>query len=83
MIYDDMPIIDYFRYVKEDMIAGAMDAKTSPDGTYYFYLYKWSWAWAVLTGSYYITVVPIESLLVWHEKTLDEQHISVEDFEFT
>jgi hypothetical protein len=40
MIYDDDPIIDYFRYVKEDMIAGAMDAKTAPGGTYYFYLYK-------------------------------------------
>jgi hypothetical protein len=43
MIYDDVPIIDYFRYVKEDMIAGAMDAKTAPGGTYYFYLYKWAW----------------------------------------
>ncbi|OGE56622.1 hypothetical protein PENARI_c003G09986 [Penicillium arizonense] len=40
MIYDDVPIIDYFRYVKEDMIAGAMDAKIAPGGTYYFYLYK-------------------------------------------
>jgi hypothetical protein len=28
-----------------------MDAKTTPNGTYYFYLYKWAWAWAVLTGS--------------------------------
>jgi hypothetical protein len=40
MIYDDKPIIDYFRYVKEDLIAGAMDAKIVLGGTYYFYLYK-------------------------------------------
>jgi hypothetical protein len=40
MVYDDFPIIDYFRYVKEDLIAGAMDAKTAAGGTYYFYLYK-------------------------------------------
>lgn len=40
MVYDDFPIIDYFRYVKEDLIAGAMDAKTAPGGTYFFYLHK-------------------------------------------
>jgi hypothetical protein len=40
MVYDDFPIIDYFRYVKEDLIAGAMDSKTTSAGTYYFYLYK-------------------------------------------
>ncbi|CAG8293107.1 unnamed protein product [Penicillium salamii] len=40
MVYDDFPIIDYFRYVKEDLIAGAMDAKTASGGTYYFYLFE-------------------------------------------
>ncbi|KAJ5885410.1 hypothetical protein N7495_009920, partial [Penicillium taxi] len=40
MIYDDHPIIDYFRYVNDDLIAGAMDAKTFPGGTYFFYLHK-------------------------------------------
>ncbi|KAJ5119401.1 hypothetical protein N7448_010070 [Penicillium atrosanguineum] len=40
MVYDDFPIIDYFRYVNDDLLAGAMDAKTSDAGTYYFYLYR-------------------------------------------
>lgn len=40
MVYDDFPIIDYFRYVNDNLLAGAMDAKTSDAGTYYFYLYK-------------------------------------------
>jgi hypothetical protein len=40
MVYDDAPIIEYFRYVKEDLIAGAMDAKTYPARAYFFYLYK-------------------------------------------
>ncbi|KAJ5151670.1 hypothetical protein N7492_009965 [Penicillium capsulatum] len=40
MVYDDFPIIDYFRYVNDNLLAGAMDAKTSNAGTYYFYLYK-------------------------------------------
>lgn len=40
MVYDGFPIIDYFRYVNDNLLAGAMDAKTSDAGTYYFYLYK-------------------------------------------
>jgi hypothetical protein len=40
MVYDDFPIIDYFRYVNDNLLAGAMDAKPSDAGTYYFYLYK-------------------------------------------
>ncbi|KAJ5354832.1 hypothetical protein N7541_005876 [Penicillium brevicompactum] len=40
MVYDDVPIIDYFRYVRDDLLAGAMDAKTAPGGTYFFYIYK-------------------------------------------
>lgn len=40
MVYDDHPIIDYFRYVNDDLIAGAMDAKTIEGGIYYFYLHK-------------------------------------------
>ncbi|KAJ5594656.1 uncharacterized protein N7459_000864 [Penicillium hispanicum] len=40
MVYDDFPIIDYFRYVNDNLLAGAMDAKTSSAGTYFFYLYK-------------------------------------------
>ncbi|KAJ5771146.1 uncharacterized protein N7511_003197 [Penicillium nucicola] len=39
MVYDDKALIDHLRYVKDDMIAGAMDAKFF-DGIYYFYLYK-------------------------------------------
>ncbi|KAJ5116838.1 hypothetical protein N7456_001186 [Penicillium angulare] len=39
MVYDDFPIIDYFRYVSEDVLAGAMDAK-QVGGTYFFYLHK-------------------------------------------
>lgn len=39
MIYDRFPIIDYFRYVSDDVVAGAMDSKAgSSHGTYYFYL---------------------------------------------
>lgn len=40
MVYDDFPIIDYFRYVNDNLLAGAMDAKTSEAGVYYFCLYK-------------------------------------------
>ncbi|KAJ5110438.1 hypothetical protein N7532_000973 [Penicillium argentinense] len=39
MIYDDQPIIDYFRYVRDDLLLGAMDAKKA-DGTFFFYLHK-------------------------------------------
>ncbi|PHH62094.1 hypothetical protein CDD81_7587 [Ophiocordyceps australis] len=39
MIYDKFPIIDLFRYVSEDMVAGIMDSKEfNKDGTFYFYL---------------------------------------------
>lgn len=41
MVYDDFPIIDYFRYVNDNLLAGAMDAKkTAEHGTYFFYLYR-------------------------------------------
>ncbi|BCS29656.1 DUF4334 domain-containing protein [Aspergillus puulaauensis] len=43
MIYDNHPIIDHFRRVSPDMIAGAMENKLQDvkvHGTYYFYLYK-------------------------------------------
>lgn len=39
MIYDDKPIIDYFKYVNDNLLFGAMDAKAAP-GTFFFYLYK-------------------------------------------
>lgn len=39
MIYDDKPIIDYFKYVHDTLLLGAMDAKSAP-GTFFFYLYK-------------------------------------------
>lgn len=39
MIYDDKPIIDYFKYVRDDLLFGAMDAK-GVEGTFFFYLYK-------------------------------------------
>lgn len=40
MIYDNLPILDPFRYVSEDVLMGAMDSKIQQpgDGTYYFYL---------------------------------------------
>ncbi|KAJ5517677.1 hypothetical protein LT330_006803 [Penicillium expansum] len=41
MIYDKHPIIDHFRYVNDNFIAGAMDTSSFGDaGTYYFYLHK-------------------------------------------
>lgn len=41
MIYDKFPIIDYFRYVSEGVVMGAMDNKDlQNDGVYYFYLTK-------------------------------------------
>lgn len=43
MLYDDFPIIDYFHYVNEDLVAGAMDSKKMNSfGTYYFYLKRLS-----------------------------------------
>jgi hypothetical protein len=39
MVYDDFPIIDYFRFITADMVAGAMDLKKMKlHGTYYFFL---------------------------------------------
>ncbi|KAI0163795.1 hypothetical protein BJ166DRAFT_592583 [Pestalotiopsis sp. NC0098] len=39
MVYDNLPIIDQFRYVDQDTVMGAMDNKILKDaGTYYFYL---------------------------------------------
>ncbi len=41
MIYDKHPIIDHFRKVNEELVAGAMDTSSFGDaGTYYFYLRK-------------------------------------------
>ncbi|KAJ7274235.1 hypothetical protein C8J57DRAFT_1178391 [Mycena rebaudengoi] len=37
MVYDIRPIIDHFRFVNEDTVAGMMDAKGTPPG-YHFYL---------------------------------------------
>ncbi|KAF4956405.1 hypothetical protein FSARC_11608 [Fusarium sarcochroum] len=39
MIYDDRPVIDYFRYVDEKTVAGVMEGKHL-DGPFYFYLTK-------------------------------------------
>lgn len=39
MVYDNLPIIDQFRYVDQDTVIGAMDNKILKDAdTYYFYL---------------------------------------------
>jgi len=39
MVYDNFPIIDYFRFVTPDLVAGAMDSKMLREcGTYYFFL---------------------------------------------
>lgn len=39
MVYDTLPIIDYFRRVSEDVVLGAMDSRDfNVFGTYYFYL---------------------------------------------
>lgn len=42
MVYDNLPIIDSFRRVKEGVFIGAMDSKMFPAsaGTYFFYLSK-------------------------------------------
>ncbi|KAJ9150756.1 hypothetical protein NKR23_g3326 [Pleurostoma richardsiae] len=42
MIYDERPIFDHFRYVTDDLVAGAMDAPKvfGSDSTYYFYLQR-------------------------------------------
>ena len=39
MIYDTRAVIDHFRYVDENTVAGAMDARHLAEaGVYYFYL---------------------------------------------
>ncbi|GAB7356851.1 hypothetical protein MBLNU459_g7723t1 [Dothideomycetes sp. NU459] len=39
MVYDAQPIIDHFRKVDANTLAGAMDTKLMPEGgTYYFFL---------------------------------------------
>jgi hypothetical protein len=39
MIYDSQPVIDHFRLVDANTVAGAMDTRLMPEaGTYYFYL---------------------------------------------
>lgn len=39
MIYDDRPIIDHFRYVDDDFMAGIMERKALGEaGKFYFYL---------------------------------------------
>ncbi|HEX2315098.1 MAG TPA: DUF4334 domain-containing protein [Thermomonospora sp.] len=35
MVYDQRPIIDHFRRVSDDVVAGAMDAKGQPDVLYF------------------------------------------------
>ncbi|KAJ7801494.1 hypothetical protein B0H13DRAFT_2498336 [Mycena leptocephala] len=37
MVYDDKPVIDHFRYVDQNTVAGVMDAKSRPP-VYHFYL---------------------------------------------
>lgn len=40
MIYDEKPIFDHFRYINENVVAGAMDCPKvfGSESTYYFYL---------------------------------------------
>ena len=39
MVYDNAPIIDYFRFVTPDLVAGVMDSKELRQyGLYYFFL---------------------------------------------
>jgi hypothetical protein len=41
MIYDNQPIIDHFRKVNDEVVAGVMDTKLMKGcGLYYFYLTK-------------------------------------------
>ncbi|PFH55319.1 hypothetical protein XA68_10122 [Ophiocordyceps unilateralis] len=43
MVYDDIPITDYFHYVSEDLVAGAMVSKMdNTDGIFYFVLRRLS-----------------------------------------
>lgn len=42
MIYDDRPIIDHFRYVDDDFMAGIMEGKALGEaGKFYFYLRRY------------------------------------------
>jgi hypothetical protein len=39
MIYDDRPVLDHFRYVDNDFVAGIMEGKAlGKDGEFHFYL---------------------------------------------
>jgi hypothetical protein len=39
MVYDRFAVIDNFRYVSQDLIAGAMDNRAvESEGTYFFYI---------------------------------------------
>ncbi|EPY53893.1 hypothetical protein SPOG_02881 [Schizosaccharomyces cryophilus OY26] len=40
MIYDEKPIFDHFRFITDDMVAGAMESPKmfGTESTYYFYL---------------------------------------------
>jgi hypothetical protein len=39
MIYDDGPVIDYFRYIADNFMAGIMEGKALGEvGKFYFYL---------------------------------------------
>ncbi|KAJ7791224.1 hypothetical protein B0H14DRAFT_2535153 [Mycena olivaceomarginata] len=40
LVYDDRPVIDHFRYVNENTVAGMMDIKGAPPG-YYFHLTRY------------------------------------------
>lgn len=39
MIYDDRPVLDHFRFVNDDLMAGVMERKALGNaGAFYFYL---------------------------------------------
>ena len=41
MIYDDYPILDHFRYVDENTVAGAMNYKAQREfGIFHFYIQR-------------------------------------------
>lgn len=41
MVYDDYPILDHFRYVDDNTVAGAMDSKQLAQfGLYHFFLFR-------------------------------------------
>ena len=48
MIYDDQPVIDYFRLVDDKTVAGIMEGKKL-NGLFYFYLTR-PWTWPITEG---------------------------------